>query len=83
MGKELLPSPIASASGIRTGMQLGVLPGQTLREAMEGPERQIIMEVLRANAFSRSITADQLGINRTTLYKKMKRLGIDDLVCKD
>jgi transcriptional regulator of acetoin/glycerol metabolism len=24
------------------------------------------------------MTADQLGINRTTLYKKMKRLGLED-----
>lgn len=83
MGKELLPAPIALASGNRSSLQLGLVAGQTLREAMEAPERQIIMEVLRANAFSRSITADQLGINRTTLYKKMKRLGIDDLACKD
>ncbi|MEM8734766.1 MAG: sigma-54 dependent transcriptional regulator [Planctomycetota bacterium] len=50
---------------------------QTLREALEGPERQIIEEVLRANSFSRNLTAEQLGINRTTLYKKMKKLGID------
>jgi DNA-binding NtrC family response regulator len=50
---------------------------QTLREALEGPERQIILDVLKANSFSRNLTADQLGINRTTLYKKMKRLGID------
>ena len=25
-----------------------------------------------------TLTADQLGINRTTLYKKMKRLGLED-----
>lgn len=57
--------------------------GQTLREALEGPERQIILDVLRANEFSRTTTADKLGINRTTLYKKMKRLGIDDLQFQD
>jgi DNA-binding NtrC family response regulator len=51
---------------------------QTLSEALEGPERQIILDVLRANDWNRNETADQLGINRTTLYKKMKRLGIDE-----
>lgn len=57
--------------------------GQTLRDALEGPERQIILDVLRLNSFSRNQTADQLGINRTTLYKKMKRLGIDNIQFQD
>jgi len=51
--------------------------GQTLKEALAGPERQIILEVLRANNWNRNLTAESLGINRTTLYKKMKRLGLD------
>ncbi len=57
--------------------------GQTLRDALEGPERQIILEVLKLNNFSRNQTAEQLGINRTTLYKKMKRLGLDAVQCQD
>jgi DNA-binding NtrC family response regulator len=52
---------------------------KTLSEALEEPERAIILEVLRANQWNRNITADQLGINRTTLYKKMKKLGIEAL----
>jgi DNA-binding NtrC family response regulator len=52
--------------------------GQTLKEALEGPERAIILEVLELNQWNRNETADQLGINRTTLYKKMKRLGLED-----
>ncbi len=51
---------------------------KTLKEALEGPERQIIREVLESNGWNRNLTADQLGINRTTLYKKMKRLGLED-----
>ena len=50
---------------------------QTLKEALEGPERQIILEVLESNNWNRNATADALGINRTTLYKKMKRYGLD------
>ncbi len=50
---------------------------QTLKEAMEAPERQIILQVLRDNNWNRSETAGQLGVNRTTLYKKMKKLGLD------
>ena len=52
--------------------------GRTLKEALEGPERQIILEVLQANNWNRNVTADMLGINRTTLYKKMKRLKLED-----
>ena len=53
---------------------------RTLSEALEGPERQIILEVLKANDWNRNVTADRLGINRTTLYKKMKKLGIESVV---
>ncbi len=49
-----------------------------LRDAMEAPERQIILQTLRDHHWNRAATADKLGINRTTLYKKMKRLGLDD-----
>ena len=34
------------------------------------------MQALQDNGGNRQVTAAQLGINRTTLYKKMKRLGL-------
>jgi len=49
---------------------------QTLKEALEGPERQIILQCLQQNDWNRNETADQLGVNRTTLYKKMIKLGL-------
>ncbi|MFK7737665.1 MAG: sigma-54-dependent transcriptional regulator [Pirellulaceae bacterium] len=79
---DLLPASIlGSTSPSRTFASF--TKTQTLREALEGPERQIIEEVLRANSFSRNLTADELGINRTTLYKKMKKLGIDTAALQD
>lgn len=48
-----------------------------LAEALKEPERQILLRALEANNWNRSQTADQLEINRTTLYKKMKAFGID------
>ncbi|MEK6798724.1 MAG: sigma-54 dependent transcriptional regulator [Planctomycetota bacterium] len=48
-----------------------------LRDALEEPERRIIEAALRANDWNRQLTAEQLQINRTTLYKKMKRYGLD------
>lgn len=50
---------------------------RTLKQALEAPERQIILDVLKNNNWNRSVTAEALGINRTTLYKKMKRLGLE------
>jgi DNA-binding NtrC family response regulator len=61
-----------------SGVSLGDVSGKTLREALEGPERQIILQALRCHNWNRAATADALDINRTTLYKKMKRLGLDD-----
>ncbi len=49
-----------------------------LVEAIRDPERRILLKALRANDWNRQQTADDLAINRTTLYKKMKQLGIDD-----
>jgi DNA-binding NtrC family response regulator len=49
----------------------------TLHDAMMEPERKVILQTLEANNWNRQQSADVLGINRTTLYKKMKQLGID------
>lgn len=51
---------------------------QTLKEALAIPERQIIRDALERHDWNRNETADALGINRTTLYKKMKRLQLDE-----
>lgn len=48
-----------------------------LEEALREPERKILLKALKANQWNRQKTADQLAINRTTLYKKMKTLGLD------
>ncbi|MGD9724219.1 MAG: sigma-54-dependent transcriptional regulator [Pirellulales bacterium] len=71
---EDLPRSIAEASGA----PVEPVGSRTLKQALEGPERQIILEVLQRNQWNRFATADSLGINRTTLYKKMKRLGLEE-----
>ena len=49
----------------------------SLRDALQEPERQIILAALEANEWNRQKTADQLQINRTTLYKKIKQYGLE------
>jgi len=51
---------------------------QPLKKALQLPEKELILRALRSNHGSRTATADALGINRTTLYKKMKRYGIGE-----
>jgi transcriptional regulator with PAS, ATPase and Fis domain len=47
-----------------------------LSMALEGPEKRIIESSLKRNAWNRQATARELGIDRTTLYKKMIKYGI-------
>ena len=48
-----------------------------LEQALLAPERSILLSALKANNWNRQKTAEQLQINRTTLYKKMKLHNID------
>ena len=48
----------------------------SLKNSLNVPERQIILNALEANQWSRNLTAESLGINRTTLYKKMKKFQL-------
>jgi DNA-binding NtrC family response regulator len=77
LGVQDLPTHISNGTPAATTIS-AVGKKQTLKEALEGPERQIILQCLRENNWNRNETADELGINRTTLYKKMKKLGLEN-----
>jgi len=47
-----------------------------LKKALEGPERRILLEALDAMDWNRREAARVLQINRTTLYKKLKKYGL-------
>jgi DNA-binding NtrC family response regulator len=65
-----LPAHVRSATA-------GCGHGNALKEALATPERQLILDALRRTGWRRDLAARSLGINRTTLYKKLKRLGLD------
>ena len=48
-----------------------------LHVALQIPERKILEAALRRNAWNRQATAAELDINRTTLYKKMRKYRLD------
>lgn len=64
----------AAAGGTpRPHLSMGIRP---LKEALEEPEKRIIIQALQAFNWNRQETARVLDINRTTLYKKMKKYGL-------
>ena len=65
---EHLPDPLRPAEG-------GPVPpgARTLQEL----EARFISDALRRNGWNRLATAKELGIHKTTLWRKMKQLGIE------
>ena len=54
------------------------VPGTgTLAEALAAAERRVLLAALEEHGWSRGRTAARLGIDRTTLYKKIKRFALD------
>jgi len=56
------------------GWQAG--PPAELKRALEGPERWLILRALEQHGGNRSAAARSLGINRTTLFNKMRRYDL-------
>ncbi|MFZ5800810.1 MAG: sigma-54-dependent transcriptional regulator [Candidatus Omnitrophota bacterium] len=50
--------------------------GLKLKDALQNPEKDLIIKALDAVEWNRNKAASSLGINRTTLYKKMQKYGL-------
>jgi len=50
--------------------------GCKLKDALKNPEREIILNALNSTGWNRNAAAQALGINRTTLYKKMVKFAL-------
>ena len=70
---SMLPSHVRRGPGGPWSVETSM----PLRLALEEPERQIILAALEGNDWNRQKTADQLDINRTTLYKKIKQYELE------
>jgi two-component system NtrC family response regulator len=55
---------------------LSALPPQTLKEARETVEREMVQEALRRHMGKVTSAALELGVSRPTLYELMEKLGI-------
>ena len=48
----------------------------TLNAAIDSTETRLIMEALERNEYNRRAAAEELGMHKTTLFRKLHRLGI-------
>lgn len=72
------PGPAGAASRtVGTDDDLELTAPMRLDEALAAAERKILRAALERNGWNRSATAAELGIDRTTLYKKMRKLRLD------
>jgi two-component system NtrC family response regulator len=65
-----------SACDLELTDTLSGLPPQTLKEARESVERQMVQDALRRHKNKIAAAALELGISRPTLYELMEKLGI-------
>ncbi|MBI2174538.1 MAG: sigma-54-dependent Fis family transcriptional regulator [Candidatus Omnitrophica bacterium] len=81
-----LPEALRSGNGLIPTMtaqeQSQELPGSLdengihLKDALKLPEREVILKVLAEVRWNRTEAAKRLGIHRSTLYHKIRKLGI-------
>ncbi len=68
------PSPTTTSPFVISSSPLE--EGKSFKEALQGAEAQIIQKVLTQTKGNRKKAAQILGVNRTTLYNKMKKYGL-------
>jgi DNA-binding NtrC family response regulator len=66
----------ALSSGPGSGARRAELRG-TLRETLAGLEREVVLRVLEAHQWRMTAAAEELGLERSHLYKKLRALGIE------
>ncbi len=69
---ENFPSSVLDARPLTRDFN-GIIP---LNDALQEPEKQIILNALEYCGWSRKKAADLLQINRTTLFKKMRKYNL-------
>jgi two-component system NtrC family response regulator len=65
-----------TAGDLELSAALEGAPPQTLKEARENVEREIVQDALRRHQGKITAAALELGISRPTLYELMEKLGL-------
>jgi two-component system, NtrC family, response regulator HydG len=72
-GPLIMPEDLPDAF---TSEHPDMIDGRNLKDALKNPEKDIIIKALDLADWNRNEAAKNLGINRTTLYKKMLKYGL-------
>ena len=78
IGVRHLPAGVVAVGTTRRGDRPAVTTGEIPRldEAIRSTEAEIILEALKRNDYNRRATAEELGMHKTTLYRRLRSLGI-------
>ena len=71
-----LPESLHKKVGDKAVTANGDNNGCKLKDALREPEKDLLVKALDSVNWNRNDAAKKLGINRTTLYKKMRQLGL-------
>ncbi len=79
---ECLPAVVLSGSTVTSGLGDAGRPSvpraeDGLRGVAHQAERDAILAALERNGFNKSRTAEQLNIDRKTLYNKLRSFGLE------
>ncbi len=74
-GFVLTPGPLIDVHHLPPGLAAPPAPPAPTT-SMKELERQFVVAALERNGYNRTATARQLGMHKTTLFRKFKRLGI-------
>ena len=70
--------PAGGQTGTGEAEHRQALPQEPLASALDRFEREYLLETLRRNDWKRAETADILGIDRRTLFRKIKQFDLED-----
>jgi len=78
---ECLPAMVLSGNKVAATQQHSITTGTRHEEGLRGvahqAERDAILTALERNGFNKSRTAEQLNIDRKTLYNKLRAFGLE------
>lgn len=74
--KNDLPEIIINRSAAHALESAGSVDSHVLKDALKEPEKGHILRILKEVGWNKKRAATKLGINRTTLYNKLKKYNI-------
>lgn len=78
IGVQHLPFSLIASSHVPAGSSsVSGSQAMSLDAAVGSAEERVILEALRRNNYNRRLAAEELGMHKSTLFRKLRRLGIE------